>query len=478
MLPLILLQLSKAYSNFAILIDMNDFRFRRGMRVYCAGIGGIGLSGLAQILHGYGCHVEGSDITDSSITTLLKQKGIPVTTQHQASTLPRKVDVVIFSSALPEHHLLRQEAATRKIHMMSYFEAVGKLMREFATSIAISGTHGKTTTTALIASLLVYAGMDPTVIVGSITPDFGSNARIGKKRGVFVVEACEHQAHMLHLYPKIIVLTNIEEDHLDYYRDLDHIVATFQKYINHLPSDGVLVKNADDAESRELGTDARIVTYGIQRAADVRGRSIHRIGTTQQFQCDGMTYTLHIPGKFNVANALAAIAVARVFDIPENIVQQTLDHFHGVWRRFQMMGEYRSTTVISDYAHHPTAITETILAAHQFFPKRRLIVVFQPHQRSRTKKLFKKFAHAFTGADFVILQEIYDVAGREDDRGDSVSSRDLAAAIEKNGKYALFSPNARLTRQSLDEMIEPNDVVLVMGAGDIYHLAEELVQTP
>lgn len=452
----------------------NPLRVRKNMSVYCVGIGGIGLSGLAQILRGRGCVVRGSDCAPSIVTTMLEERGISVSLKQDGTSFPKRCDLLLYSDAVSPDHPERQCAVKRGIPQMSYFEAVGALLPDYKITIAISGTHGKTTTTAMIANILDRAGFDPTVIVGSIVPAFRSNARVGKSRDVFVIEACEHQAHMLHLHPTMIVLTNIEEDHLDYYRDLDHIVATFQKYINHLPSSGMLIKNNDDKESGELGTDAQIMTYAISRAADVRARGIHRLGMSQQFHCGDTVFTLHVPGKFNVSNALAAIAVGRALGVSEKIMQETLDDFRGVWRRFEVLGEYRNATVISDYAHHPTAIMETIAAAHQFFPKRRLIVIFQPHQRSRTKKLFTKFSRAFEHADFLILQEIYDVAGREQNDDKNVSSQTLAKAIERQGKYALFSENAHTTRRFLDEMIEPHDVILIMGAGDIYHLAEQL----
>lgn len=346
-------------------------------------------------------------------------------------------------------------------------------MKDFEYGITISGTHGKSTTAAMIANILIDAGLDPTVIIGSIASEFNSNARHGGRK-FFVVEACEHFAHMLKLHPRLIVLTNIEEDHLDYYRDLEHIVMTFQKYINGLPVNGVLVKNSDDSESKELGFDGQIITYGIDQIADQQATNIRYDHLQQYFCSGGVDFHLNIPGKFNVYNALAAITVARHLHIAEEVIQKTLANFRGVWRRFQILGEYRGATVISDYAHHPTAVRSTISAAKDFYPKRRLITVFQPHQHSRTKKLFKKFVESFAAADFVILQEIFDVVGREAENDQNISSRDLVKVIEQRGKYAFFANSPVETRRAIDELLEPNDVLLIMGAGDIYQLAENL----
>lgn len=443
--------------------------------VYFSGIGGIGMSALAQLLHDEGKTVLGSDIVKTSVTERLERKGISVQHHQTTSELPAGIDLFIHTSAVNPDNPQYKKAQELGIPTLSYFEAVGEYMKQFDMAIAVSGTHGKSTTTALIANILVRAGLDPTVIVGSIVKEFGSNARHGKKRKVIVVEACEHQAHMLHLRPSMIVLTNIEEDHLDYYTDLDHIVMTFQKYINHLPHDGVLVKNVDDSESNELDFDGRTVTYGLDAEADYTAHDIQVQDAHQVFESGDTTFELQIPGRFNVYNALAAIAACRTLGITESYLQRTLRKFTGVWRRFEVLGSYRGALVISDYAHHPTAIHSTIKAAREFYPGRRIVAVFQPHQRSRTEKLFDGFVHSFAEADFAIIQEVYDVAGREEDA--RVSGADLVQAVEQQGKYARFTPDIAATRQAIDDSVEPNDVLLIMGAGDIYRLAEEIAQS-
>lgn len=448
-------------------------RVESAQHVYFSGIGGIGMSALAQLCVAEGKQVSGSDIVRSDMVERLELQGIPVSLTQDGSGIHRDIELCIFTSAVPATHPERQACERLGIPMLSYFEAVGEYAKGFEHVIAISGTHGKSTTTALTGLMLAAGGLNPTVIVGTVVPEFKSNARRGGKE-YLVVEACEYKEHMRNIHPEMIVLTNIEADHLDYYRDLEHITHAFQKYIDTLPHHGVLVKNVDDTESAELSTDARTITYGVTRQADMQASDMVTHNQLQTFRLDGHTYTLRIPGKFNVYNATAAIAVARTLGVAPEAIDAVLREFRGVWRRFEVVGEYRGATVISDYAHHPTAVHSTIKAARQFYPGRRLVVVFQPHQRERTAKLFDGFTQSFTEADLVIVQEIYDVAGRE--AGATVSSRELVAAVEEKGKYAFYTRDVAHTRQEIDALVEANDVVLIMGAGDIDHLARALCQ--
>jgi len=449
-------------------------RFDQIQTVYFSGIGGIGMSALAQLLHADGKVVKGSDMQKSEMTERLMLRGIPISFVQDGAQITPDVDLCVFTSAVPEDHPEHTKAKQLGIPTMSYFEAVGEYMKGFEHAITVSGTHGKSTTTSMIANIMIDAGLDPTVIVGTVVKEFGSNARAGGRK-YLVVEACEYKEHMLNLHPSMIVLTNIEEDHLDYYRDLEHIVMTFQKYINHLPPSGVLFKNTDDSESSDLGYDGKTVSYGMSAQADIRATQMKVGNVAQTFLCGGEIYTLRIPGKFNISNALAAIAVGRELGISAESTKKTLAAFAGVWRRFEVVGEYKGATVISDYAHHPTAVSSTIKAAREFYPGRRIVVAFQPHQRSRTKKLFTGFVECFADADLTIVQEIYDVVGREESGDADVSSRQLVDAVDKMGKYALYTPNVAATRQQIEEVIESGDVLIVMGAGNIYRLAEELI---
>lgn len=440
--------------------------------IYFSGIGGIGMSALAQLMLHEGKTVSGSDIAKSQVTEKLELHGIHIEYTQDGTAIPEKTNLFIYSDAIPTNHPERVAATKAGIAQLSYFEAVGQYMQQFDYAIAVSGTHGKTTTTALIANMLVNAGFDPTVIVGSVVKELKSNARAGSKK-MIVVEACEHNEHMLKLKPDMIVLTNIEADHLDYYRDLDHIASVFQKYVNHLPPNGVLIKNSDDSECRELGFDGTVISYGIDHVADIMATHIHSSKKQQYFTVGKTEFALKIPGAFNVYNALSTVAVGQQLGVDEAVIKKTLHAFTGVWRRFEVIGEYKGATVISDYAHHPTAIHSTIKGAREFYPDRRIVVVFQPHTHSRTEKLFDDFVASLSEADYAIVQEVYDVAGREDTA--SVSSEQLVEHISEKGKYAVYTNEVAATRVALDRAVEKNDVILIMGAGDIYKLAEELI---
>lgn len=443
-------------------------------KIYMIGIGGIGISGLAKILHLQGNQVSGSDLAETEITEELRAMGIPITLGQKEENIPSDADSIIFSDAVPEENPERRATQKLKKPETSYYEALAELMSEYEYPIAVSGTHGKTTTTAMMAIVLLEAGYDPTVLVGSKIRQWNSNARLGKDKKYIVVEACEHREHMLRLSPKAILLTNIEEDHLDYYRDITHIQMAFQNFINKLPPDGVLIQNADDAESHELGSDRTVVSYGIENKADVVADSILFDKGKQKFRVGVSSFTLQIPGRFNVLNALAVIACARQLGIKDDVIAKALSCFEGTWRRFELVGTYRNIPVVSDYAHHPTAVRSVLKAAKEFFPGKRLLVVFQPHQHNRTKKLFQAFTACFDDADFLILLKIYDVPGREEEHDRDVTSLDLVRAVEARGKYVFYSENFSKARQLIDEFLEKDQVLFILGAGDVYLLANEL----
>jgi UDP-N-acetylmuramate--alanine ligase len=290
-------------------------------------------------------------------------------------------------------------------------------------------------------------------------------------KDTLIVEACEHRAHMLNLRPDIIVLTNIEFDHPDYYRDLDHVVETFQQYVDQLPQTGVLIYNLDDVATARLDMDCQAMAYS-QRLLRPTVSDRRQLFTLP----NGVEFSLQIPGDFNVANALACIMLTRYLHIPDPITQRVLADFTGVWRRFQVLGETPAgAVVISDYAHHPTAVAATMTAAREFYPDRRLVAVFQPHQRTRTQELLTEFVNCFQQyvqpQDKIIIAEIYDVAGREESSV-VLSSRELVEKIHL--PQVIYAPDLDTAHMIVDEVIEPTDVVLVMGAGDVYRVAEEL----
>ncbi|EKD76703.1 MAG: UDP-N-acetylmuramate-L-alanine ligase [uncultured bacterium] len=450
--------------------------FTKAQSIYCIGIGGAGVSGLARIAKKHNKIVAGSDAVAGTVVRQLQQEGITVYTPQAAEHVPLDFDLYVYSDAVPETHPERAKLIANGLQdkCYSYFKAVGEIMRVYHQRVAVSGTHGKTTTTAMLTLVMAAANIDPTAIVGSSIKALNSNIRVGKDKDTFIVEACEYRAHMLELHPTAIILTNIEEDHLDYFRDLDHIQATFQQYINHLPEHGIFVRNADDSESAELGFDGTTVTFGIHEPADYMAENIIKQGHAQAFTVGKDKYTIHVPGDFNVYNALAVIAYCRHIGIAAKTIQIGLDQFTGTWRRFELVGQYKGADVISDYAHHPTAIHSTLKAAREWYPERRIVIVFQPHQHNRTRRLFEQFVTAFEEADLTILQEIYDVTGREAVEDKAVSSKDLARRIEERGKIVLYSPSATKTKQLLAEHVEANDVVLIVGAGDIYIVADDL----
>lgn len=456
--------------------------------VHIIGIGGIGVSAVAKLLLVQGKTVSGSDITGGEIAEECKELGIAVFLGHRAENIPPECDLVIYSDAVPEENAERRSAAERDIPEMSYAEALGELSRRKRT-IAVSGTNGKSTTTAMLGLILEAARFDPTVIVGSKVKTFPyGNLRVGKGDWL-VVEGDEHRAHMLHLHPEMIVLTNVEEDHLDYYRDLAHIKDAFGEYIGKLSLEGALVWNADDPACTDLAeraSPARSISYALQAPADYMARRITVAAGKQEFDIlQGGAHeellgraSLQIPGQFNVANALAAASAALALGVPFKTVQKALAEFPGIWRRFERLGERDGAIIVSDYAHHPTSVRGTITAAREFYPEQKIIVVFQPHQRNRTKKLFADFVQAFAGADTVVISDIYEVPGREEIEDRDVSSRDLVVAIQKTRRKpeeVIYGGGLEETERIAREHLAPDMVVLVMGAGDIYTIARKLL---
>lgn len=449
-------------------------------KAYFIGIGGIGVSALAKLFKSYGVLVEGSDAAETELTRELSHEGIAIHYGHDAAHITSDVDLVVYSAAVPETNPERKQAKKLKIQQKSYFDVIGQLTK-LAKTIAVSGTNGKSTTTSMLASIMIDAKEDPTVIVGSKHAHLGGNYRRGGS-DYFIVEACEYRAHILKLTPRMIVLTNIEEEHMDYFRDLRHILDTFQEYIDKLTqTDDVLVINADDPNIAQLSLpNCHVITYGIETNADIMAKNIRIEPGKQLFDIEWKgkslgTFELVIPGAFNIANALAAMAVPLHVGISADKIRESLKHFPGIWRRFQRI-KTGEVTVISDYAHHPAAVRGTIHAAKDFYPNHRIIAVFQPHQFDRTKKLFNDFVDSLYEADVVILPEVFDVIGREDKAADRVGSKQLAEAVQKNypEKKVMFAKNLAEAVDLTNFNLHPNDVVLMMGAGDIYTVVGEI----
>lgn len=456
-------------------------------RVHCIGIGGIGVSAAAKYLHELGVKVSGSDAAvDSDVIAEVRKLGIAVFMGEDAASVPADANLVIYSPAVQANHAERVRANELGIQQMSYPEFLA-LLSQKKYAIAVTGTHGKSTTTALIGSILKSAGFDPTVIVGSRCPMFShGNLNFGSSN-ILVVEACEYQGNMRLLHPNIAVVTNIEWDHPDFYKDADAVYQTMQEFVSGLPADGVLIKNYDDRLVRgKLHFGGKTVTVGLADGANLAatdvlthsGASYFTVAIPQKGKYIDERFSLRVPGRFNISNALAAIAVAVEMRVPIDRIQASLAAFRGIWRRFEVIGTWRGATVISDYAHHPTAVRATIQAAREWYPNQRIIAVYQPHQHARTKELFADFVDAFHGADITLMSDIYDVQGREEAVHQDVTSESLVAAIQKQAvRDAVHATgDLRHTQARLREVVQKDDVLLVMGAGDIDAMARKLVK--
>jgi len=453
-------------------------------KVHLIGIGGIGVSAVAKLLFDYGKEVSGSDAGGASdLTENLKSSGVKIFYNHATENVPDDADLVIYSSAVPSDNPERLAADRYSIEQLSYAEFLGELTLEKKT-IAVSGTHGKSTTTAMIGKIFEKAGLDPTVIVGTKVPGFDGNLRLGKS-DLLILEACEWKANMLKLSPTTIVLTNVEEDHLDFYKDLTDIKNHFQKYLDSLPLDnGFLAYNGDDENIAELTKTKGYVlsAWGLDNSeVDVLGKELTIKDHKQFFIVNNFTYSLTVPGNYNVYNALAAITVAKHFGIEDKIIASALEQFTGTWRRFEIVGsakDVQGSLVISDYAHHPTAVSSVIKAAKDFYPDHRLVLLFQPHHYDRTAKLFDDFVKCFDRSDVAVICEVYDVLGRQEDGLHTVSSKDLVEAAKKNqpGKEIIYAPNILESEKIISNLLQPNDVLLVVGAGDIDKVARDLIE--
>lgn len=451
-------------------------------KVHFIGIGGIGVSALARFYLENGWEVSGSDLESSEIIMALENLGAKIFVgKHKVKNLNPQADLVIYSPAIKSDNpeLLKAksyppamtssgEVGRGNLKPQSYPQALGQLTKKYFT-IAVSGTHGKSTTVAMISLILIKAGFDPTVILGAKLKEFGdSNFRMGSqpptakdKLPFLVIEADEWEASFLHFWPKIIVLTNIEREHLDYYKNLSHILKTYKKYISHLPKTGVLVANRDDQNVKKIIRTEKTSFYSIN---DPEAKKLKKI--------------LKVPGVHNISNALAALATARVLKIPDGISFKALSEYKGAWRRFEIFTKYLNAkpyTIISDYAHHPTEIKATIQAAREKFKGRKIWAVFQPHQYQRTYYLFKDFVRAFDLADEIILTEIYQVTGREEGKiSREVSARKLAADIKKRRKKVHFIEDFGKIPKLLEKKIKNKDIILIMGAGSIYKIIDLL----
>lgn len=450
--------------------------------IHCIGIGGIGMSAIAKLLLAEGKTVSGSDLALSEITADLERRGITVFDEQKPEHISQETDLVIYSSAVPETNPERKHAAELGIPELSYPEYLAELSKHYST-IVVTGTNGKSTTTAMLGLLLEAAGYDPTVLVGSLVPGWElGNLRMGKGR-FFVVEGCEYREHMTLLHPEAVVLTNIEEDHLDYYKDIDHIRGAFQKLVDKLKGKGMVIVNADDKESMKLSIDTA-VSYAASAEADYQLSQRRNKDGKQQFSVSRKNpeeklgvLELGMPGAYNAMNALAATTAAMELGVTFELCQKTLKRFTGIWRRFERVGEINGATVISDYGHHPTAVSAALKAAREFFPDKRILLCFQPHQHSRTLELKDEFIEALAASDHTIISEIYGVSGRTEKEERMISSKDLVDGILAKNPTAdcVYAENLEEAEKLIREKAEEGDIILIMGAGDIDSIARNLV---
>lgn len=452
-----------------------------GKRVHLIGIGGIGMSGIAQMLKHQGCVVTGCDAKASELITDLGTHGIGVSIGHSPEHVGEGTDLVIISAAIRDTNPELRSAQQRSVPILKYAQALGWLMRG-RDGIAVSGSHGKTTTTSMIAWSLSVAGIDPSVVVGGLVPQLGGNAVSGA-RGPFVVEACEFDRSFHNLTPRAAVITNIDRDHLDYYTGgLPELEESFERFAKRVEEDGIVVVNGDDpgamrateriGATRETFGEGRECLWRVDRWTRREGRTQFRVLHRGR---DFGTYELMVPGLYNVRNALACIAISAFFEANRQSVREALASFRGAKRRFDRLGEAAGVTVMDDYGHHPTEVAVTLAAAREEYPQRRLWCVFQPHQYSRTRMLMPEFATAFGKADRVIVPDIYAARDSEADRA-SVHARDLVQELRKNGVEAEYGHELGETLDRLLQVVESGDVVMTMGAGPVDNVAHDLLR--
>lgn len=451
----------------------------RGSCVYFIGIGGIGMSAVARILLKEGCVVLGSDTQSSSLTLTLEEMGARINTRQDGSFMPLDTDMVVISAAISEDNPDLKTARKMGIRVVKYSQILGSLMSE-KRGIAISGTHGKTTTSAMISNILKTAGLDPTFVIGGEVPDIGGNAHLGMG-DLFVAEACEYDKSFLNLVPQVGVITNIEEDHLDYYENIEKIINAFGDFASLISKEGLLVVNNNDKNiSRAMQkANCRVETYSLDSSSDWQARIISSGNGVNRFSILRRNsfydeFALKIPGSHNILNALAATAVCTFIGVDKDVIKTALASFGGAKRRFQIIGVKSNVTVIDDYAHHPTEIRVTLKAAREMYPDKKIWCVFQPHQYSRTRHLLRDFAKSFQDADKVLFADIY--ASRDNDyEKTAMNTLRLCEETMAAGIDVQYIPLLEDIVDALSSNVTPGDVVITMGAGDVWKVACDLV---
>ncbi len=456
---------------------MVQIDFNRPAAVHFIGIGGISMSGLAEVLIQRGFSVTGSDWHASALTDHLIEHGAKVYIGQEADHITPESGTIVYTAAIHPDNPEYQRAMELGLPMLTRAELLGQMMKNYDTAIAISGTHGKTTTTSMVSEIFMRAEKDPTVSVGGILHSIGGNIRLGGM-GTFITEACEYTNSFLSFFPTIAAILNVREDHLDFFKDLADIRHSFCEFAKLVPENGLVVINGEIERVEELtrGLPCRVKTFGIGgEGLNYQARLCGR-GRENSFELfrDGELWcqvTLRVPGEHNVLNALAAVAIADECGISAEVIEQALGEFTGAERRFEYKGEVNGAAVIDDYAHHPDEIEATLKAA-QRMKRGKLWCVFQSHTYTRTKALLDEFADALCYADEIVLAKIYP-AREEDIYG--VSSADIAKRLEKKGKSVIYLETFEEIEEYLLDKLVPNDMLITMGAGNVVNIGDDLL---
>lgn len=456
-----------------------DFLRDKHKKIHFIGIGGISMSGLAEILLENNYAVSGSDMKASSITEKLVKQGAEFYVGHDEKNI-NDADLVVYTAAVSENNPELKKARELKLSVMDRAEFLGEIMKGHKYNIAISGTHGKTTTTSMVSHIFLHANLDPTILVGGELDIINGNVKAGKSE-YFITEACEYKASFLKFFPYIGVILNVDADHLDFYRDINHIQETFMKFATLIPKDGYLVAYAEDEKLQPIikASTSNVLTYGVNCGNITANNIVYNDRGCASFDVlrDSeklFSVNLNVPGKHNVLNSLASICVALSLNVPNEHIIEGLASYFGTHRRFELKGNMNGITVIDDYAHHPTEIKATLEAAKNY-PHRRILCVFQPHTYTRTITLFDDFVHCFSNADEVILADIY--AAREQ-YTEAVSSNMLGDKIRGLGKNCTNLHSFEEITDYLKATAKDGDLILTVGAGDVYKIGEMYLNNP
>lgn len=450
-----------------------DFLRDTNKKVHFIGIGGISMSGLAEILLKNGYKISGSDMKDSALVDRLRKKGAEIYIGHSGSNI-KNVDLVVYTAAVHPDNEEYMKAVELNIPMMDRAEFLGKIMLGHKYNIAVSGTHGKTTTTSMVSHIVLEEDVDPTILVGGELDVINGNVLAGSS-DYFITEACEYKGSFLKFHPYVGIILNIEADHLDYYKDLNHIKETFIKFVDIIPEDGYVVGNGDDPNVLDVVKNAKckVILYGINngeyKAKNITYNTLG-CGSFDLYKDNEMLFRvdLNVPGEHNISNSLAAICSSLALNLSKASIIKGLFNFRGTHRRFEFKGMKNEVNVIDDYAHHPTEILATLKASKNY-PNNKIVAVFQPHTYTRTITLFKEFVECFDNVDELVLADIY--AAREKDTG-IVSSQSLGDAIRARGVNAKNFHSFEEIVEYLNSTLQPGNLLLTIGAGDVHRIGE------